>query len=247
MKTAAEAVAYARAIVASGQWWYLWGCHGSVIPAGLPGAGKLGADCQYFVDLVAIYAGFAATLGPELPWTVPYMEDHSTLPHLPPSTAPLAGDIAVFGTDEHTALFTDPGHVVQAYNPQRGLIETTLAGVGMTLTSILRPPYGPQEADMLGFTLTNPIGTLTVANTPGIMGVDVTGRLVPVPPGPQAVYLRFELAEPIGPADLDGKTVYWTRDKVAVLARNGVFAPTASAHTVQLLVDGKPAGSPLTL
>lgn len=152
MKTAAETIEYGRALMNSGKYWYLDGGHNTYITAarraddpGIPASaqGKQGFDCVGFCLALAKFLG--SPISPT-PWSVGKFSTYCSWPKIPVGQQQ-PGDFAIFGTT-HTAVFTNANHVIQAYNEQRGLIETTLKGVGLTLTSVRRPPYAPPPPEV---------------------------------------------------------------------------------------------------
>lgn len=103
------------------------------------------------------------------------------------------------------------------------------------------------EFAMISFAFTGPpIGTLDVEANPNVRGKRLdTGELVKITPGPQPVYQKLRLEIGMGPESLDAWTAYVNADKVAILARNGVFTPAlADQATIDRAVNA--ATTPLT-
>jgi hypothetical protein len=158
MKTIEESIAFGAAIMRSPRYWYLDGGHETTITTArrnkyldakgkplIPGSalGKLGIDCVWFIHMIAKDGGWAWMLSASTPWGVgPVMARARQYMATIPIGQQQRGDIAFFGTD-HMAMFTEPGYVLQAFDERRGIIRTTLKGVGRKLTLVLRPPYAP--------------------------------------------------------------------------------------------------------
>ena len=141
MTTAAQALAVFRSMIPA--WKYEEAVHNF--------AGKV-TDCQGAVDWVMLQLGQADKLGPELPWNVSYMIDHSTLPGVGPLNTPHPGDILVLGdprsTDPrclyaHTGMATEtPGHYISNYAEGINVAERPIDNLPiMQLVRILRTGF----------------------------------------------------------------------------------------------------------
>jgi hypothetical protein len=155
VKTLAESLSYADALIKNPNYWYYAGGHAVYITAArrakypaipVSKEGKLGIDCVWYVYMIARDGGWADPLSNGTPWNVGPMaawaEAH--MPHIPFAQRQ-AGDVAFFGTT-HVAYVSSAKYVMQAYNEKKGLCYTTFAGVGLgNPTLIVRPPYGVVE------------------------------------------------------------------------------------------------------
>jgi hypothetical protein len=225
MRTATATIAHGWDMVHSGRYWYLDGGHSTTITAArrakypaipVSKLGLLGIDCVGFDLNLADYAG--CPISPT-PWSVSKFVAYCPWPRIPIGEQ-RAGDFAVFGT-AHMAVFTDPGHVLQSFDETHGLLQTTLKGVGRTLTMVLRPPYAPEVpptpytplegVDMNPCRPTRLYDTRTKPGVRSLFGTgggklkagvprrfQITNPTGPIPPGAVLVAFSIQTVGPVG-------------------------------------------------
>jgi hypothetical protein len=210
MKTVEESIAFGAAIMRSPRYWYLDGGHETTIttarrakyPA-IPAAalGKLGIDCVWFVNMIAKDGGWAWMLSGGTPWGVgPVMDRARKYMATIPIGKQQRGDIAFFGTD-HMAMFTEPDHVLQAFDERRGIIRTTLAGVRRPLTLVLRPPYVAPPVPVPPAPPADPIPPITPPAPP--VTPDPPVAVPPTEPAPPVAPAPPEPTSPVEPAPVE--------------------------------------------
>jgi hypothetical protein len=194
-------------------------------------------DCIGFVRWVLRAVApelWPGNAGGEDSWTVPnFIEWVSKLglfDILPASAELKAGDVLIFGSNDHIGFGDGAGRCVSALNPKAGVCSVLISAMTLPLTMVLRTRKD------LG--METPIGIARVGIDPDIRAIRPDGSLVPAPLGSDVpVYATGNLTgEHPGPAYrvLIGGSIAW------VLARNATWYPMSGsdlAATLQGKID----------